>query len=103
MQTHSMKMQTILHSTEEQAGAAFTELAGWTIPERFGSFDDEYRAIKESAAIFDLSYRGKLIFTGADRAAYLHRMLSNEVKGLEAGQSNYAFLLDAQGHVLADM
>ncbi len=51
----------------------------------------------------DLSARGKVRVTGRDAVDYLHRMLSNDIKPLAAGQGCYSFLLDAQGHILADM
>jgi len=61
-----------------------------------------YAALHESAAWLDLSGRGKIRVTGQDRARLLHAILSNEVQKLGAGQGNYHFLLDAQGHILAD-
>ncbi|HZS51781.1 MAG TPA: hypothetical protein VFA54_13020, partial [Bryobacterales bacterium] len=61
-----------------------------------------YTALHESAAWFDLSARGKLRFTGEDRVRLLHAMLSNDVRSLQPGQGNYNFLLNAQGHILAD-
>jgi tRNA-modifying protein YgfZ len=53
--------------------------------------------------VVDLSNRGKVRATGRDAVDYLHRMLSNDIKALAAGQNCYSFLLDAQGHILADM
>ncbi len=96
-------MQTQLYSLEQQNGARFIDFQGRQIPESFGNVEAEYRALRRSAGIVDLSYRGKLAVSGADRAAYLHRMLSNEVSNLKPGQGNYCFLLDPQGHVQADM
>ncbi len=61
-----------------------------------------YTALHESAAWFDLSARGKLRFTGEDRVRLLHAMLSNDIRSLQPGQGNYNFLLNAQGHILAD-
>ena len=40
---------------------------------------------------------------GKDRATYLHRMISNEVKALAAGKWNYAALLTHKGKIQADM
>jgi folate-binding protein YgfZ len=61
-----------------------------------------YTALHESAAWMDLSARGKIRVTGEDRVRLLHAILSNDVGSLEPGQGNYQFLLDAQGHILAD-
>ena len=61
-----------------------------------------YGALHEAAAWFDLSKRGRIGATGADRQSFLHNISSNAVDELTAGQGTRAFFLDAQGHILAD-
>ena len=61
-----------------------------------------YQALRETSAWFDLSARGRLKATGADRQRLLHALTTNHVEGLEPGQGVYAFFLNAQGRVLAD-
>jgi len=52
---------------------------------------DGYRALRETAAWFDLSARGRLRATGADRKRLLHALTTNHVEGLELGEGLYAF------------
>jgi folate-binding protein YgfZ len=61
-----------------------------------------YQALRESAAWLDLSARGRLRATGADRVRLLHAMCSNHIQQLRAGEGCYAFFLNPQGHILAD-
>jgi aminomethyltransferase len=63
--------------------------------------DPGYQALREGAAWLDLSAR--LRATGEDRARWLHAMLSNHVLQLQPGQGCYAFLLNPQGRILADL
>jgi tRNA-modifying protein YgfZ len=63
---------------------------------------DGYRALRESAAWFDLSARGRIRATGEDRKRLLHALTTNNVGELEPGLGLYAFFLNAQGRVLAD-
>jgi aminomethyltransferase len=51
----------------------------------------------------DLSARGKIRVTGDDRARLLHAMTTNKVQGLQPGEGCYAFFLNAQGRILADV
>ncbi len=44
-----------------------------------------------------------LLLTGADRTDYLHRMLTQDVKGIAAGEAGYACLLTAKGRILGDL
>lgn len=61
-----------------------------------------YRALRETAAWFDISTRGRIRATGEDRKRLLHAMTTNHVQDLEVGHGLYAFFLNAQGRVLAD-
>ncbi|MBS1872289.1 MAG: folate-binding protein YgfZ [Acidobacteria bacterium] len=62
-----------------------------------------YQALRESAAWIDLSGRGKIRVTGEDRARLLHAMTTNDVQNLKPGDACYAFFLNAQGRILADV
>ncbi len=62
-----------------------------------------YRALRESAAWFDLTGRGKIVARGQDRARLLHAMTTNHVEQLTPGSGCYAFFLDARGHILGDV
>src|SRR6202451_4882369 len=61
-----------------------------------------YEALTASAALVDLSRRGKIRVTGEDRARLLHAMTTNHVEQMQPGDCIYAFFLNAQGRILAD-
>lgn len=61
-----------------------------------------YWALRESAAWFDLSARGRIKVAGADRARFLHAMSTNHIQQLRPGEGCYAFFLNAQGRIQAD-
>src|SRR2546427_10812531 len=62
-----------------------------------------YQALRESAAHLDLSTRGKIFASGEDRVRLLHAMTTNHVQQLQPGQGCYAFFLNAQGRIVADV
>jgi folate-binding protein YgfZ len=62
-----------------------------------------YDALRAAAAWLDLSARGRIYATGADSARLLHAMTTNHVQRLQPGMGCYAFFLNAQGHILADV
>lgn len=59
-------------------------------------------ALLHSAAIIDLSDRGRIRVTGEDRARLLHAMSTNDVQGMKPGDTQYTFFLNAQGQIQAD-
>ncbi len=65
--------------------------------------DPGYQALRSAAAWLDLSARGKIIASGEDRARLLHAMTTNQVQELKPGDGCYAFFLNPQGRILADV
>lgn len=65
--------------------------------------DPGYQALRSNAAWLDLSARGKIIASGEDRARLLHAMTTNQVQELKPGEGCYAFFLNPQGRILADV
>lgn len=59
-------------------------------------------ALTTSAALLDLSDRGRIRVTGEDRARLLHAMTTNHVEQMQPGDGIYVFFLNAQGRILAD-
>jgi folate-binding protein YgfZ len=64
---------------------------------------DAYHAVRQHAAMLDRSDRGRLLLSGADRATYLHGLLTNDIAGLTAGHGSYSAYLTPQGRMIADM
>jgi folate-binding protein YgfZ len=64
---------------------------------------DAYRAARESAAVIDRSDRVRIEFTGAQAAATLNGILTNDVALLTPGRGQYAAALTAKGKVIADV
>lgn len=73
-------------------------------PASYGAVTEEYRTLREGAAVFDMSTLGKLQVRGEDRIAYLQGQLSQDVQPLhEAGRGAPSCLLKPTGQMLSDM
>jgi folate-binding protein YgfZ len=99
----STVLDTSLAKTHLSGGAKLGVWFGCALPDDFGDAAAEYRAARESVALIDKNYRAYLSFTGPDRVRYLNAILTNNIKGLAAGQGNVSLLLNPQGHILAEM
>jgi len=66
----------------------------------FGDVPGEYRAGREGALVLDATERGRVVVTGGDRADFLHRILSNAVRGVATGAGNRNMLLTPKGKVV---
>jgi len=96
-----MPSELALTGLHRRAGAVMEEICGWLLPAHYGDPAAEYRAVREGAGLGDRSLVGKALVTGRDRAAFLHGMVSNDIKGLEPGQGCPAAFLDAHGRVMS--
>lgn len=92
-----------LETIYRQLGAAWTTAGGCLLPERFSGVTQEYRAVREGAGVIDRCDRAWLEATGDDAVRFVHGMVSNQVNELAPGDGRYALLLDAHGHILADL
>ena len=95
---------TPLHHIQENLGATFAEKHhGWHIAAEFTDPVSEHHTVRKSVGIADISYRSRHQLTGDDRAQFLHRIISNDVESLAAGQGTYAMLLTHRGKIIADL
>lgn len=62
----------------------------------------EYFAVRNSAALFDVSPLFKYDISGPDAAKMLSRMLVRDVRTCRPGQAQYTCWCDDRGHVLED-
>ena len=69
----------------------------------YGDTRAEFHALLSGCGVYDLSWRVKISLTGSDRVRWLNGMVTNNVRDLAAGLGVYAFLLNAQGRIQADL
>ena len=92
-----------LHGYLNQQGAQFGDVAGERVAQKYGDTNTEYRALRESVVLVDLSFRGCLAVLGDDRVEFINGQVTNEVAGLKPGQGCYAALVNAKARMQADL
>lgn len=63
----------------------------------------EFERLRSSCGVYDLSERARVSITGTDRVRWLNGMVTNNVRDLAPGHGVYAFLLNPQGRIQADL
>jgi aminomethyltransferase len=87
-------MTTTLQASSTQGSAT---------PSPVGDVRTEFLALLSSCGVYELSGRSKIRLTGADRVRWLNGMVTNNIRDLALNHGVYAFLLNAQGHIQADL
>jgi folate-binding protein YgfZ len=86
-----------LSDLHTQLGAV---LAPDGIPLHYGHLLSEYEAFSHQAVLLDRRHEGRLSVRGTDRQAFLHRMSTNSITTLKAGEACVTLFLTPQGRIL---
>jgi aminomethyltransferase len=92
-----------LHQVHVDAGASFTDFAGWQMPVRYTSDLAEHHAVRTAAGIFDISHMAELSVTGPEAAAFLDFALAANVSAIALSKAKYTMILDEAGGILDDL
>jgi aminomethyltransferase len=92
-----------LHDIHVDAGASFTDFAGWQMPVRYTSDLAEHHAVRTAAGIFDISHMAEIEVRGPQAAAFLDFALAGNLTRVADGQAKYSLVLDAGGGVVDDV
>ena len=92
-----------MHEFHHGLGAHFTEVNGMEVVGHYGDTLSEYAALRDTASVLDLSFRGRLSLAGTDRQRFLNGQVTNNVKDLKSGEGCYAALVTAKGKMVSDL
>ncbi|GAB3139377.1 glycine cleavage system aminomethyltransferase GcvT [Marisediminicola antarctica] len=92
-----------LHQRHLDAGASFTDFAGWMMPVRYSSDLAEHHAVRTAAALFDLSHMGEILVLGPEASDALDYALAGKLSAIAIGQAKYSLLLSREGGIVDDL
>jgi aminomethyltransferase len=95
--------RTPFHDFHRAAGAKLVEFAGFEMPLRYTGDQREHQCVRERAGLFDISHMGEFRVSGAGAAAFLDRMVTNDVAALEIGQALYSPMCRPDGGIVDDL
>jgi aminomethyltransferase len=92
-----------LNAQHVQAGASFTDFAGWQMPVRYSSDLAEHHAVRTAAGLFDLSHMAEIVILGPEAADALDYALAGKISAVAVGQAKYSLLLGRDGGIVDDL
>ena len=96
--------QTPLHAAHVRLGGKMVGFGGWSMPVQYpGGILAEHRAVRTAAGVFDISHMGQLIVSGPGAKTWLDSLFTNNLQRIDAGKSQYGFLLNERGGVIDDL
>jgi aminomethyltransferase len=95
-QSTSLK-RTAFHQFHLDRGAKMVDFTGWDMPLHYGSIIEEHRQVRTSGGIFDVSHMGRFTISGRDARAFLDRVCTRQIWGMQDGQARYSIVCNERG------
>ena len=95
--------RTPLYERHTALGARIVDFAGWEMPVQYTGIQEEHRAVRTSAGVFDVSHMGQLELSGAGAHDYLQARLSNDLNRIGDGRAQYTLLTNDRGGITDDL
>jgi aminomethyltransferase len=94
-----------VHGRHVALGAKLADFGGWEMPIEYpaGGVLKEHQAVREAVGLFDVSHLGKVSVTGPGAAAFVNRVLTNDLGRIGPGQAQYSLLCTDDGGVVDDL
>jgi aminomethyltransferase len=95
--------RTPLYDAHVKLKARMVDFHGWEMPIQYTGIIDEHTAVRTRVGLFDLSHMGRVRIQGADRRAFLQKILTINVDKVPEGKCRYTFYLTEKGTVIDDL
>jgi aminomethyltransferase len=94
---------TPLEAEHRALGARLGPFAGWLMPIEYEGTLSEHRAVREAVGLFDLTHLGRIIVENAGAFDLLQRVVTNDLRKVEAGGAQYNMVLNERGGIVDDL
>ncbi len=98
-----MVCKTPLNDEHIALNARMVDYAGWKMPVQYESITTEYKAVRESSGIFDVSHMGRFFLSGPGAAHGLSRLVASRVSDLKPGAVRYSVVCNVDGGIKDDV
>ena len=96
--------KTSLYEEHEKLSAKIVPFAGFLMPVSYkAGLVGEYKAVRNSVGMFDVSHMGKISLEGENISKLLNYVTVNNVDNLNDGDAQYNMFCDYKGNVIDDI
>ncbi|MCP9766278.1 glycine cleavage system aminomethyltransferase GcvT [Lacihabitans sp. LS3-19] len=92
-----------LSDFHESIGGKMVPFAGFYMPVRYSSDNEEHKCVRESVGVFDVSHMGEFSLKGEKALDLIQKVCSNDASVLFDGKIQYAYLPNFDGGVVDDL
>lgn len=94
--------QTALHQTHVQLKAKMIEFQGWGLPLQYSGVQEEHRAVRTAAGLFDVSWLGRIEVIGPAATPLLDKTFTRSLTKFQEGTAAYGLFCNEGGFIIDD-
>lgn len=94
--------KTCLHGCHTELEAKMAPFAGYDMPIEYTGLDEEHKAVRTRAGLFDVSHMGEIYVGGPDAAAFVDHIFTNYAAAMADGQVLYGMMTNENGGTVDD-
>ena len=95
--------KTCLHGCHTELEAKMAPFAGYDMPIEYTGLDEEHKAVRTRAGLFDVSHMGEIYIGGPDAAAFVDHIFTNYAAAMADGQVLYGMMTNEDGRTVDDL
>ena len=96
--------RTPLHEEHARLDARMVPFGGFAMPVQYpAGIQEEHRAVRSAAGLFDISHMGEFRVRGPDAVAFVSRATTNDPASLSVGQAQYSAMCLEDGGIVDDL
>jgi len=95
--------KTPLYESHIKLGGKIIEFGQWLLPVQYTGIIEEHEQVRKAAGLFDVSHMGEILVTGPDAAAYIQKLITNDIESAKDGQIVYSPMCYPAGGTVDDL
>ncbi len=95
--------KTPLYDLHRQYGGRIIDFGGWALPVQYSDILEEHHKVRTAAGLFDVSHMGEITVKGPGAAAFVQKMVTNDILKAEDFQVVYSPMCYPDGGVVDDL
>jgi aminomethyltransferase len=103
LETRVSPKRTPFHPFHLAAGGKLIDFAGFEMPVRYSGDVREHQCVRRKVGLFDVSHMGEFFVSGPGAGAFLNRMVTNDVAGMDTWQALYSPMCRPDGGIVDDL
>ena len=95
--------KTALNIEHIKLKAKLVSFAGYQMPIMYDKINNEYQAVRNSSAVFDVSHMGQIKITGDDAEKFIQKLTINNVENIKPFEAQYSAMCNLEGGFIDDL